>query len=255
MSHDDMAAVLAAARTSGEYANLDLGAVEDRAFAEAVQASAIEAFGGSPVGYKIGATNEAAQKATGAPGPWFAPLLDTDIREDGSTLAWKDHYRGVECEFAFRMARTYPMVGETPGADSLKEAISQCHLALEVVGRRTAGEGLPRYPAVLADFGAHCAFILGPEVPNWADVDLASVAVKGLSDGEVTNEGSGAKVMGNPLNALLWLVEQLVAAGKRLEAGDYVSTGTTMGIVKPQRGAVVTGDFGDLGKVSVRFGQ
>jgi len=252
---DDMGAILAAARSSGEYANIDMKEVKDEATAEQILAEAGDAYGAREVGYKIGCTSPLAQQITGAPGPFFAPMVDRDILEDGALLPWKPHYRGVECEFAFRMGRTYPMVGEAPSLESLKEAVSACHLALEVVGRRTEGEGLAPYPGVIADFGAHCAFILGPEVQDWASVDLAEVAVRGLRDGEVTNEGSGAAVMGGPLNALLWLAEALATRGRRLEEGDYVSTGTTLGVIAPRKGATVVGDFGALGKVGVSFGR
>ena len=89
---------------------------------------------------------------------------------------------------------------------------------------------------------------------SWADIDLAAVTVKGSINDSITNEGSGAAVLGHPLNALAWLAEALVADGGRLRAGDIVSTGTTLGIVIPQPSATITGDFGDLGTVSLTFG-
>jgi len=55
----------------------------------------------------------------------------------------------------------------------------------------------------------------------------------------------GLQIRGN-----LW-----VADGGRLHAGDIVSTGTALGIVIPKPGATVTGEFGELGSVSVTFGE
>ncbi|WP_026381144.1 2-keto-4-pentenoate hydratase [Afifella pfennigii] len=253
MSPEDFAAHLAEARASGTMAPVDLDLIVDPGEAERVLAAAGTAYGGRAVGYKIGCTSPLACQIVGAPGPFFAPMVDRDLFQDGAILPWKPQYRGVECEFAFRMARAYPAPGDKVEMEGLRRAVASCHLALEMVGRRTQGEGLPRYPGLVADFGAHCAFVLGPEIRGWADRDLAGVRVTGLLDGEATNEGSGAAVMGGPLNALLWLAEALVERGRRLEEGDYVSTGTTLGVVKAQKGTTVRSVFEDIGEVSLVF--
>lgn len=245
---------LAAARRDGVYADIDWAGVTDSACAMAVQVAAVSAYGGRQIGYKIGATSQAAQAMVGTNRPFYGPMAARDSFFGGDQVPWMDHYRGVECEFAFTMARDYPGPSEAAGPESLKTAVADCFIALEVVGRRTGGEGMPQFPGIIADFSAHCAFVAGPGVANWAEIDLAGVTVRGLANGAVTNEGSGAAVLGHPLNALAWLAEALVADGGRLKAGDIVTTGTTLGIIKPQPGATITGDFNDLGTVSLIFG-
>ena len=255
MTAKELGDALAAARRDGTYADIDWAGVTDNASAMAAQAAAVSAYGSRHIGYKIGATNKAAQAMVGCEGPFYGPMAAQDACYDGDSVPWMDHYRGVECEFAFTMARDYPGPDETIDPASLEAAIADCFIALEVVGRRTAGEGMPQFPAIIADFAATCAFVAGPGVANWAENDLAEVTVKGILNDSVTNEGSGAAVLGHPLNALAWLAEALVADGGRLRAGDIVSTGTTLGIVIPQPGATITGDFGELGTVSVTFGR
>ncbi len=245
---------LAAARREGTYADIDWAGVTDSAAAMAAQAAAVVAYGGRHIGYKIGATSQVVQAMVGTEGPFYGPMAASDSFFDGDQVPWMDHYRGVECEFAFTMARDFPGPSEAADPESLRSAVADCFIALEVVGRRTGGEGMPQFPGIIADFAAHCAFVAGPGVASWAQVDLAGVTVRGLANGTVTNEGSGAAVLGHPLNALAWLAEALVADGGRLKAGDIVSTGTTLGIVKPEPGATITGDFGDLGTVSLTFG-
>lgn len=252
---DDFGHRLAQARQDGTYAAVNFSLVPDGAAAEKIQESADLAYGGTPFGFKIGATNEGAQELLSSPGPFFGVMLDTDRYDNGETIPWKDHFRGVECEFAFEMAHDFPARGQDISREALSEAIAGCYIALEVVGRRTSGDGLPKYPGVIADFGAHCAFVLGPEIADWQNQDLAACAVKGTVNGAVTNEGTGAAVMGHPLNALQWLAEQLHERGKKLEAGDIISTGTALGLIKPERGALVVGDFGQFSTVSLKFGD
>lgn len=254
MTAKELGDALAAARQDGTYADIDWAGVTDGASAMAAQAAAVSAYGGRHIGYKVGATSQAAQSMVGCEGPFYGPMAGSDAYFDGDQLPWLDHYRGVECEFAFTMARDYPAQDETIDRQSVRAAVADCLIALEVVGRRTAGDGMPQFPGIITDFAATCAFVAGPGVAAWEDIDLAAVTVKGLINGSVTNEGSGAAVLGHPLNALVWLADALVADGGRLRAGDIVSTGTTLGIVIPEPGATITGDFGDLGTVSVRFG-
>ena len=254
MTAKELGEALAAARRDGTYADIDWAGVTDSSSAMAVQAAAVSAYGGRQIGYKIGATSQAAQAIVGCVEPFYGPMAAQDACYDGDRVPWMDHYRGVECEFAFTMARDYPAPDEAISPVTIEAAVADCLIALEVVGRRTAGDGMPQFPGIIADFAATCAFVAGPGVANWADIDLAAVTVKGLANGAVTNEGSGAAVLGHPLNALAWLADALVADGSRLRAGDIISTGTTLGIVKPEPGATITGDFGDLGTVSLTFG-
>ena len=118
----------------------------------------------------------------------------------------------------------------------------------------TAGEGTPKYPGIIADFGAHAAFIMGSEIPGWIDAGLEDVTVRGLINDKVTNEGTGAAVMGHPLNSLQWLAETLKERGKKLEAGDIATTGTTLGIIPVEPGATIKGDFGAFGTVTMVLG-
>ena len=255
MTTTELGAALATARRDGSFADIDWTGITDDAAAKAVQAAAVTAYGGRQIGYKIGATSDAAQALVGCQAPFYGPMVANDAFYGGDIVPWKDHYRGVECEFAFTMARDYPAPDETIDAHTIGSAVADCLIALEVVGRRTAGDGMPQYPGIVADFAATCAFIAGPGVASWAEIDLAAVTVRGSINGEVTNEGSGAAVLGHPLNALAWLAGALATDGRRLMAGDVVSTGTTLGIVIPQPGATITGDFGELGTVSLTFGE
>jgi len=65
--------------------------------------------------------------------------------------------------------------------------------------------------------------------------------------------GIGANVLGGPLIALTWLANELSAQGVTLRAGQVVTTGTCIVPLDVAPGDALTGDFGALGRVSVRF--
>ena len=60
-------------------------------------------------------------------------------------------------------------------------------------------------------------------------------------------------MLGNPINSLHWLAEQLVEAGGSLKAGEWVSTGSTTTPIPAEAGSKVSATFEDFGSVSVKF--
>ena len=128
---DDFGNRLGQARQDGTNAAINLSLVPDETSAENVQDAANLAYGGTPFGYKIGATSEVAQEMLAAPGPFFGVMVDIDRYDDGETIAWKDHYRGVECEYAFQMASDYPLPGQDVSRNDLIEAIAQAETIKE----------------------------------------------------------------------------------------------------------------------------
>jgi 2-keto-4-pentenoate hydratase len=84
-------------------------------------------------------------------------------------------------------------------------------------------------------------------------VDLPAAKVRHLVDGEEIAASSGANVLGNPLNSLAWLANHLAGRGRELTAGQWITTGAATGPLPAPAGSTVTGDFGELGTVEVRF--
>jgi len=70
-------------------------------------------------------------------------------------------------------------------------------------------------------------------------------------NGQLKGEGSGAAVLGHPLNALTWLANELNVRGLGLKAGDFVTTGVTTDIYLAGPGDRVLADFGRVGQVEL----
>jgi 2-keto-4-pentenoate hydratase len=65
-------------------------------------------------------------------------------------------------------------------------------------------------------------------------------------------EGTGAKVLGDPVEAVRWLANELALHGRGLAAGDVVITGAAAALRDPGSGWLVA-DFGSLGAVELRL--
>lgn len=222
--------------------------------AYAIQEEIIAQFGLPLAGWKVALTNDEAMRRAGAKEPAAGPLFAPHI---GAAPGVIDRHAGCvagfECEFAFRLASGLPASGAPYDAARVKDAVESMHPAIEVVGARIANRPALGVRGTVADHAGNFSVVLGLPVPGWRDLDLANCAVRHCVDGDEIAASSGANVLGDPLNALVWLADHLAARGRELEAGQLIITGAATGPLPAPQGSRVTGDFGALGVVEVRF--
>ena len=58
--------------------------------------------------------------------------------------------------------------------------------------------------------------------------------------------GRGGDLMGQPLNAVVWLAQALKAEGQRLKVGDWISLGSYSALMPPQPGQQIRVDYKGL---------
>jgi 2-keto-4-pentenoate hydratase len=247
------AASLARCRRAGTISHIPLHEIASRADAEVFQAAAVAAIGGQRCGHKIGATSVEVQRLLHCAEPIHAPILREDVLTNGATFRLPAGLLGIECEFGFRLGRDFPLSGETAEMGGLRSALAECFAALEFVGRRVAPDVPLDEVSAIADFSLHVAAVRGPSIPDWERRDLAALPVRAVLDGATMASGTGAIVLGHPLNALLWLATALGKRGDRLRTGDIVLTGTCTGITNVAAGQVFAGCFGDFPPVQIRL--
>lgn len=218
-----------------------------------IQAAVFELQGSPSVGWKVGATNKPAQDAFGIDTPFYGPMAASGVMESGTSLAKTAVVGACEPEYAFKMARNFPENGEEITAENAASAVDTLHIAIEVIGRTIGNPDYGNGIGVTMDFGGNVAFVVGPEVANWSEQDLASAVVESMVDGAVVQTGNGEPVMGDPINSLVWLAKTLAASGQQIKAGEWVSTGTCTAAVPAQAGTTYAAKFSTFGEVSVVF--
>jgi 2-keto-4-pentenoate hydratase len=210
-------------------------------------------FGGHPVGYKIACTSELAQRALGVDGPFFGVLFSHSTHASPASLCGSDFtVRCAEAEFGFEMAHDVP-AGPAYTAETIREFIAAVLPSIEIVDHRYHDWKAVGAPSLLADNAIHGAWIVGDPCVNWRDIDFARHPVAFTINGERTLTGSGAAVLGNPLNVVAWLANELPRFGRRLRGGECVTTGVTTDIYLAQPGDHLAADFGAIGRVELKF--
>jgi 2-keto-4-pentenoate hydratase len=246
---DDHAAALAAAFVNDELVEaLPDEVVRDDAAARRLQAAVVDRLGRPLAGWKIGATSAKAQAVMRTTAPFYGPVFRERIWADGAVVDLPAGFRGVECEFALRIGADLPPRQGGYGIEQLVIAVDAVVPALELVATRQRVAGMADAGRAAADLGFNHGLVLAPPLMPPPTRELADAMVTVRVDGAEVARGSGADVLGHPLEALAWLTRQGVA----LPAGALVSTGTCTGLTPLEPGATAEGDFGPLGKVRVQ---
>ena len=211
-------------------------------------------YGGSVIGYKIACTNVTAQRQLHVEAPFFGRLLSAFFHEVPAQVeAGQFFMRVVEAEFAFEMARDLPPDATPRSREEIDDALKGVIPGIEIVDSRFDEWTTIGAPSLIADNACNAAWVKGSLLTDWRGIDLAKQAVSVTVNGKVLREGSGSNVLGHPLNALEWLVNNLSARGLGLKAGQYVTTGVTTEVYMAERGDRITADFGPVGSVDLTF--
>lgn len=212
------------------------------------------------VGYKAGLTAKAVQERFKANAPVAGILLDDMILKDGAKVPAAYGARPV---FEADML----LVVKDEGINSAKTPE-------EAIKHISAMQPFIEMPDLMLAQGEKLegAQLLGINVAARLGVAGAPIAlqptaetVKALQDvkivmtddkGTVLAENTGAATLGNPLNAVTWLVSDLAAGGRKLKAGDVISVGSFSPLLPPKAGTTITVRYEGLPgnpKVSATF--
>ena len=208
---------------------------------------------GQCIGFKVACTNELAQAALQIDRPVFGRLMSQTTSSSGTTLAADQFsHRVIEAEFAFRVGADVEPVDGGHTHATITEHIDAVIPGIEIVDHRFESWAVGAF-AIAADNAIHGWWLRGDPVTDWRHLDLAASAVSVTRNGALVTTGSGAAVLGHPLNVMVWLADELPRFGLRLRRGDVVTTGVATDVFEASAGDSCVADFGLLGTVTVAF--
>tara|TARA_B100000676_G_scaffold299823_1_gene344647 strand:+ start:2169 stop:2945 length:777 start_codon:yes stop_codon:yes gene_type:complete len=226
-----------------------------RAQGYAVQAQ-FEGMSKRPLfGWKIAATSKAGQEHIGVSGPIAGRILAERAFKDGDELVFgANRMRVAEPEFAFRFGKTLRPRRIEYTMEDVLDAVVTLHPSIEVPDSRFDNFAAVGEAQLIADNACAHEFVLGPATDtNWRTIDLSQHKASAEVVGGEVHDGIGSNVLGDPREALHWLVKEVMSFGYTIEAGQVVTTGTCAEPLDIEPGNEVIADFGDLGQVSISF--
>jgi 2-keto-4-pentenoate hydratase len=207
------------------------------------------AAGRTVKGHKVGLTSKAMQQLTGASEPDYGTITDDWIVPEGSVVDMTRLNRPlVEVEIAFVLGRD--LAGPSVNAADVIRATDFVLPAIEIVDSRYRGRGPKPLIDSIAD-AAWCGLvILGGRAARLADLDVRREGAALSKNGVVEESGVGSAVMGNPVNAVVWLANKLGSFGVTMTAGSVVLSGSFIKAIPFAAGDTISALFNTLGDVT-----
>lgn len=196
---------------------------------------------GDRVGWKVGLTNPVIQRRFGVDHPVAGAIFHATIRErsDAELPAGFGIAPVLESDLLLRIRDAgVNEAGNDPVA--LLRHVDQVIPFIELPDLVYPPDAAWTGPLIVAiNVGARFG-VLGEPIAPEATPDfaarLAAMTVT-ITDGtQEVGRGPGRALLGHPLNALAWLVQDLKMRGRPLRAGEYVSLGGFSAPVRPEPG-------------------
>ncbi|WP_028749788.1 2-keto-4-pentenoate hydratase [Rhizobium mesoamericanum] len=249
---DATADILAKSRRREDLCDLPLNLIASEKEAYDIQAIAQDALGFARKGYAIVGTSDASRRTLGLTTPVFSEIPAYALLEGVKEFRLPPETIGIQCEFMFTVRRAYPEERELINRKTASDAMLACRPAIGIIGRRTRRAFIGDYAAI-ADFGLHVATICGDPAPRIPLGEVAKIDVTTFLFKHSVFSGEASSVMGDPLNAVVWLAAELAAKGRQLNPNDVVATGSCTKILQVWAGQHLAADFGPLGQIECIF--
>ena len=223
----EVAALIAAARRGRQAAELpERLRTRDWDSVVAVLLAVDESLGGpgsgrAGAGWKIGAASDEIRRAERLPSPSPGIIYAHTIFPNGARLPAElfINYRCCECEFAFRLARDFPVRAE-PYTEADATAGIDCLFPALEIGDTVFLDwyGSSGYYGTCLDNGGGAALVCGPETRSWRDLDLSAAGMDASLNGQYIKSGQGRAAMGHPVTSLTWMLNWPRAHGRAVRA-------------------------------------
>jgi 2-keto-4-pentenoate hydratase len=230
---------------------IGLTSVADAYAVQEINTKLALAAGRRIVGAKIGLTSKAVQTQLGVGQPDFGILFaDMDVADGTEVAVGRLIQPKCEAEIAFVLCRD--LTHENLTAAEVISAVDYALAAIEIVDSRVEMWSI-KITDTVADNASSGLYVLGTRPVKLADLDLTGCTMVMERNGEQVSAGAGAACLGNPLTALRWLAETMVASGRPLKAGDVVLSGALGPMVAAQPGDRFEARIDGLGSVRAYF--
>ena len=219
--------------------------------AYAIQDEAVAAWPDRIAGWKLGRINAPHDARFGAgrlAGPIFSRAVWTAGAVPTRFGVIDGGFAAVEAEYVLELGETAPDRGDWTAATAAP-LVSRAFVGVEIAGSPFAGINAHGPAVTASDFGNNTGLILGGEIGDWR-ARLAELTCTMAVDGIEVGRGGAAAIPGGPLDSLAFLLNLLHRRGRRLEAGQLVSTGAATGVHDIVAGQGAVADFGPDGRIA-----
>jgi 2-keto-4-pentenoate hydratase len=206
-------------------------------------------------GWKAGATNDAVMSMLGVSEPFVGPIFNLDVVETPARVR-SGHMtlRGGELEYVFEFSTALDPRDKPYSLEEVEKSIGAVYPAIEIVASRSRDPSLAGTNGLIADQAGHGCLVRGlglkrtyaghkkldPKLP-------CTLFINGIP----AATGDSTNVLGNPINAVQFVVNFLTSRGQSIAPGQFVSSGTVLGKPDVAPSDDIEGEIEGYGKLRV----
>jgi 2-keto-4-pentenoate hydratase len=223
--------------------------VDDAYAIQMVQVKKKQAEGATVKGLKIGLTSKAMQEMLNVYTPDYGVILNTMLFDEVV-----DPSKFIQPKVEFEIAFVFKSELKGPGV-TIEDVIAATDYvvpAIEIIDSRIADWQI-KFEDTVADNGSSAGALLGKTQTVLTNLDLAKVEMHVYHNEKCIDKATGEAVLGNPINAVVWLVNEVAKYDVSIQPGMFVLSGALSKALPFTEGDTFTADFHELGKVSIAF--
>lgn len=181
-----------------------------------------------------------------------APIFQKTIqRGDHCCLFAENNKARVEPEIAFILANDLPANEKGYSDDEIDQAISHCHMALELMQTRFEN-CQPSFYEKLADCLVNQGLFIGPKIDKKAAYQASTIKISITQDNKTTHY-DGKHPNETPNLPVYWLINYMTKRGISFTKGQAIITGSFAGIIDVDFNTLCDIEYQNLGNYSVTF--
>ncbi|MWV28674.1 2-keto-4-pentenoate hydratase [Aurantiacibacter rhizosphaerae] len=207
--------------------------------------------------WKLGLTGEGAREAFGTQEPAIGRLPASAIYNNRTEVSFHEPEVYVEAELVFELGQDLEMQSTPYTRADICDALQAIYGGIEIVRTRFTTSVLS-LPLLIADNCMAHGLLWGKKLASGWEDRFADMGVTLSRNGEAPVSGSSAAVMGNPLDAVVWLANWLREnEGYALQREQLIASGTCTGVTQAFAGDTFTASFDgeEAARVSFRMGE
>tara|TARA_Y100000590_G_C15581810_1_gene962621 strand:- start:292 stop:1089 length:798 start_codon:yes stop_codon:yes gene_type:complete len=200
------------------------------------------------IGKKVGCTNNQAQKQLDINVPFYGNLFSKFSSISNCVINSSDFTNPFfEPEFSFKINQDID-ISKFPFNTNETNSYIKCIIpSVEIVDFRFKGniKNIGVYN-LIASNGASEYWISGKKEIELKSIDLNNQCVEVFVNNKLIKQGNSSNVLGNPINSLKWLLNELAKNNQPILNNYIISTGTCTPAIKLNKNDKIKIDFKDI---------
>ena len=199
---------------------------------------------------KLGLTSPAKMKQMNVEDPIYGYVFDYMLVENNGTFSVDDYIHArVEPEISIVLKNELQGPGIT--IDDVQKNVDYVISSVEILDSRYQGYGFT-HPDVIADNTSARGAVYSERKVKIGEIDLKNEQATLRINGEVKAQGQGSAVLGDPLETIVFLANEMGSKGQSVPAGVPIMTGGMTSAVAVQENDRIEVEYTTLGKITIK---